>query len=397
MKKPHIFPLIACIAVLSTGLNAQPVVDQKPEPVSTPLPILGTGLIEADGEVLVEVTINSFGYVTQATAKSTTNPDLVKPCLEAIRQWKYLPAKKDGKAVALTFLQPLRFGDFTISAEPHPATKPRVLHQEAPELPANLKPITGQVTLLLRLGTEGQILAASVHKSTHVELNDFALGAVRKWRFAPAMKEDKPMETSVYVPFQFFGTPPSEEEKPVETVDNADLVPERQAAPELPQSLQKADGEVEILLVVDKQGFVTQAEIKKTSSKELAELAKAAALEWKFRPVTKNGAAVSVRALQPFIFGKGVMAVEALDKVPRVTHSEAPSLPDGLKEASGSVTVLFELSAEGKVLKVEAKDASLPELKEPVLEAARHWKFTPATKKGAPVPSKVVVPIRVNL
>lgn len=398
MNKPHIVPLFVCIAALSTGLSAQGTLVEKPDPVSTLLPNLSRELVEAQGEVLLEVTINAYGYVTQAYVKSTTNPELNDPCVAAVSRWKYSPAKKDGKPIPLTFLQPLRFGEFTISAESHPATKPRVLHQEAPERPENLKQITGEVVLLIKLGTEGQILSTAVQKSTHEELNDFALQAVRKWRFAPAIKEDKPVESSVYVPFHFYGEAPAAGLlDSLSLVDNAELIPIRQAAPDLPPSIRKPDGEVEIQFVVDKGGFVTNAEVKKASNKELGEIARAAVLEWKFQPVIKNGVPASVRVLQPFIFGKGVIAVESLDKLPRVTRSEDPILSEGLKEAKGYVIALFELDQEGKVIKVQAKESSLPELEAPVLAAARNWKFTPAVKKGTPIKSKVIVPIHVNL
>jgi TonB family protein len=59
----------------------------------------------------------------------------------------------------------------------------------------------------------------------------------------------------------------------------------------------------------------------------------------------------------------------------------------------GRVELAFVLDRYGGVAFVAVQSASDDRLKEPSLEAARSWRFSPARKDGHPVSVRVVVPV----
>lgn len=61
------------------------------------------------GTVYVAVIIGTDGTVADAKVTSSTDPEFNAPALNAVRQWRYKPAKKDGTPVAIAITVPLLF------------------------------------------------------------------------------------------------------------------------------------------------------------------------------------------------------------------------------------------------------------------------------------------------
>jgi TonB family protein len=179
--------------------------------------------------------------------------------------------------------------------------------------------------------------------------------------------------------------------KPV-MVDNSELKPLRQASPSVPESMAELSGEVEIEFLIDHKGYVAEAKVLTATAPALGELARLAALKWKFTPIVRNGVAVPVKAVQPFRFGQGTVAIAKIDRLPEVRNSVAPELPASLEGASGFANILFEVDAQGHVTAVEAKESSHEDFKTAALAAAKQWTFKPALRAGVPVAARVVIP-----
>jgi protein TonB len=87
-----------------------------------------------------------------------------------------------------------------------PDTPPRVAVNPAPVYPPELLAarVEGRVVLRVRVGADGRVLAASIHRSSgHDAFDQAALGAVRRWRFNPARRAGLAIETEVAVPVRF--------------------------------------------------------------------------------------------------------------------------------------------------------------------------------------------------
>jgi TonB family protein len=64
---------------------------------------------EARAEVTVTFTVNTRGMVTKADVIDTNNPEFNAATLDAIRQWVFAPAIKDGRAVETKLRQTFTF------------------------------------------------------------------------------------------------------------------------------------------------------------------------------------------------------------------------------------------------------------------------------------------------
>jgi protein TonB len=64
----------------------------------------GTG-----GVVTVKCTIDEKGNVTDPVVEKASNDAFIAPALEALRKWKFKPAKKGGTPVALKVSIPIQF------------------------------------------------------------------------------------------------------------------------------------------------------------------------------------------------------------------------------------------------------------------------------------------------
>lgn len=387
------------IALLLTGLVG-PVIgaglgSAQPAPWRTKLPSVPADASTAYAEIYVET--NAYGFVTRAEIKTATSPAFGQACLEAIRHWRYYPARENGFPVPAKFIQPIQIKDGLIdTSAPSPTSRhASAIRRVAPKLPDDLADITGEALVSVHLDPEGNILSLEVESSTHEELNAPCAAAVRQWVFRPAMADGRNVPAVVHIPFSFRG-PKARAPTPEPDLTEADRPPRaiRQPSPATPPELAKLAGEAEISFVIDEHGFVLQPEVRSTDRPELAALAKAAVLNWKYEPAIKEGKSIAVRAIQPFRFNNGMVVTESsktIDRLPSVQRSNQPDLPESLRDIRGYVNVLFSIDSSGTVTAVEATDASLAEFTEPTLAAARKWRFRPAMKAGEPTASKASI------
>jgi protein TonB len=107
------FALAASASALTvseiTDVSAK--VDEAPAPVRTVAPDYPASLRAAkvNGVVSVVLVVDESGDVLAAEAAKSTHDDFTDPALNAIRRWKFKPAKLEGKAVKVKVTIPVRF------------------------------------------------------------------------------------------------------------------------------------------------------------------------------------------------------------------------------------------------------------------------------------------------
>ena len=387
MKITQIVPLLIVLGPLAL-LPAR--AGQIPSPIDTVVPVVSRELANSPGEVELQLSLNSSGYVTDAVVKHSTNPKLEGPCLAAIRQWRYTAPSSSSSS----FVQPFRFGGETIDTTAIAATRPEPRRKVAPQLTEELTHLTGDVMIALAISPDGEPFNASIVKSTHVELNAACLEAAKQWTFSPATSQGRSIRSNVYLPFHFEGTPgaTSSTIAKAELVDNESLVPVRQTNPVIPDNLATIDGDASLAITVDSHGFVVAAVVQSATNVELAELARSAVLHWKFRPIVKNGVAISVKAIQPMRFGNGAVSIAKVDHLPSVRSSVTPTLPEELRGVSGFARAVFDVDATGRVIEVTIVDGSHDAFNDAVLEVAKDWTFKPALRNGVATEARVTIP-----
>ena len=110
MKNLLLFMLFAAVVTGSTPAMANETVE-APVPVRMVPPKYpvemrkeGTG-----GIVTVKCTIDEKGNVTEPTVEKTTHDAFVQPALDALKKWKFKPAKRDGTVIAMKVSIPIQF------------------------------------------------------------------------------------------------------------------------------------------------------------------------------------------------------------------------------------------------------------------------------------------------
>ena len=87
--------------------------------------------------------------------------------------------------------------------------QPKIKSSSMPILPKSLAlpDFKGMVSVDLILDESGQVIHASVNKSTHAELDEPSVEAAKTWVFEPAKIGGKAVKSKLRVPFKFVYTP----------------------------------------------------------------------------------------------------------------------------------------------------------------------------------------------
>jgi len=84
-------------------------VDQLPEPKKQVAPDIPSKLKGVRALVRVGFLVDVKGEVVAPRISKSSNADFDEICLEAIKDWRFKPAKKDGEPVAIRLAVPFRF------------------------------------------------------------------------------------------------------------------------------------------------------------------------------------------------------------------------------------------------------------------------------------------------
>jgi protein TonB len=97
--------LVSLIPAVARAVTEPPVPVRMVPPVF-PYDLRRSGV---NGIVWVSCTIDETGSVQDMTIKKTTNDEFSQPAMDALKKWKFKPAKKDGNAVAIHVNIPIKF------------------------------------------------------------------------------------------------------------------------------------------------------------------------------------------------------------------------------------------------------------------------------------------------
>jgi protein TonB len=210
--------------------------DQAPEPtkqVNPKYPDLATKA-GIEGTVWTQVWIDESGNVTKATVTKSDAEILNQPAIDAVMQWKFKPALKGGKPIAVEVTIPFRF-KITTSTEVSDYTKPwaylqvgvrpnspyRIIRQhpyltgQAPSPTTNWYPesaikdgFEGIVMLDVTVSATGKVERVVVSGVAREDLDSAAVRLAKTLLFAPAQMGGKPEKAVIRVPVGFHLPPP---------------------------------------------------------------------------------------------------------------------------------------------------------------------------------------------
>jgi protein TonB len=101
--------LAAALSVSASSSAFAATTDAKP--IATVAPAYAPSLRAADveGEVVLAFTISEKGDVSNVQVVRSTDQKLDYAAIDAVRQWKFTPATKDGVPVSVRAVQPVAF------------------------------------------------------------------------------------------------------------------------------------------------------------------------------------------------------------------------------------------------------------------------------------------------
>jgi len=116
----HLLPVLLCSFALAASAPAltvaeitdvSPKVDEAPTPLRTFAPDYPAALRAAkvNGVVSIVLVVDESGEVLAAEVGKTTHEEFKEPALDAVRRWKFKPAKLDGRPVKVKVTIPVRF------------------------------------------------------------------------------------------------------------------------------------------------------------------------------------------------------------------------------------------------------------------------------------------------
>ncbi len=184
-----------------------------------------------DARVTFAVDVDAEGKLTDWIVLEASHNELIAPCVEAIRHWRYVPARYDGARVPArtqftldisqtgavisqtaveafnTFIgrigaRPL---DYRISRADEIDRPLAVLSQVSPDYArdAERQGVGGRVRVYFFVDEEGNVRLPAVPAETHPYLSGIAVRAMREWKFTRPTRAGRPVAVAAMQEFNF--------------------------------------------------------------------------------------------------------------------------------------------------------------------------------------------------
>jgi TonB family protein len=169
-----------------------------------------------EGSVIVEVRVGLDGRARDLRVVAGLGFGLDENALLAVRDWRFSPAKRDGKEVEAVTRVDVEFNvrnaelnevianDMATRVGPG-VVPPGVIHRVEPQYPQAPTSRTRSGTVLLDavIQENGVPKVVRVLQSLGWELDESAITALEQWRFSPAMKNGMPIKVRMNVEMTF--------------------------------------------------------------------------------------------------------------------------------------------------------------------------------------------------
>lgn len=414
LKKPDAMPRVLAVH-LAVDVSRKTKPDQPARPPEV---------------VWATVKLNAAG---QPTAVQDAPADLGGVFENSLQKWRFAPARRNGLAVAAE----LRVPFIVVSSELNMTGEvmlPRAISRPPPIYPMAMRKsrLRGEVLVDFVVDREGRVTHAKIVRSMNPAFDEPALEAVQRWKFEPGRKGGVPVNTHMQVPIGFqleglweggeTGMSVNHEGK------QSDLPPEyrygvppklrARVAPIYPYALFRdgVKGEATVGLVINEQGKVIYAKVKKATHPEFGGATLAMVEAWEFEPALKDGrptrcvfsfqqkfsrydpdvapdrevAMAQLEQQHP----DRIVGAGKLDAALKPATTRSPVFPVSLAESTekGQALVEILIDKEGRVCLPRVVSASEPAFGWSAVQAVSFWRFEPPTMKGHAVVTRIRIP-----
>ncbi len=266
-----------------------------------------------DTKIVLSFDVSETGVPVNLSVADPGSSALEPAVIEAIKQWRFAPARKDAFAIPVhaTFTFAANHGSGAPASPARPErrivagiTQPRLLSSVEPiySQEAEKANLHGIVVIEATIGTSGVASDFKITQSLGLGLDEAALRAVKQWRYSPALKDGVPVDFVVHIRVSFrlpgdhagwylsraaFDAP-EDVQRPV--LSHADY----------PHETPKERAHVS-LSDINEHGEPKNLNVDKSVDSKTEQDIIAAVKKWRFKPAMKSGAAVPVRATFEFV------------------------------------------------------------------------------------------------
>jgi TonB family protein len=219
MKAPNYGKLPTLLVTLALALSAPAQTGSKYQSVTlvTAGDIAYPPQARTSGMVTLDVTVDSSGAV-QSVRATRDVPPLTKAARDAVHQWKFHNATRNGQAVpgvirVNVVFNPFNPSDVSIPNKPLPPPESASANATGAFQPPDVKSAdyavyppntvaSGAVILDLQISPDGALQSTKLLRGTE-PLSSASLKALNDWQFTPATYEAKPVASHEIVAFVF--------------------------------------------------------------------------------------------------------------------------------------------------------------------------------------------------
>lgn len=167
--------------------------------------------VDAQGTVLVTAILNTDGIPTGTDVLMPLARSFDLAAIKATNQLRFDPATAGGKPVPIRIFVEFQFLGADSAAQPtivlrgNPIVPPVALNSIWVAYPrrARKRRIRGTVVISFNITKEGMPAELRLMRSVAAELDDSAMRAVRRLRFKPATRDDRPVPSHVTIDITF--------------------------------------------------------------------------------------------------------------------------------------------------------------------------------------------------
>ncbi len=377
--------------------------------------------------VRMKLALDATGAITAATPIGKATGNLLKAVEEALKEWKFAPARQGGSPVATEIVVPvLCHGMRRDISNSVPA---RTLETVRPEYPIAMRRfgLGGKVVIDFDVGVDGRVSKPVIFESDNPAFDEPALTALRQWRYQPATRDGKPVSTRVRQAIAFNSDSPAAF-RINEKADQSKLPPEMRydtpmkirgvLLPVYPHALRRdaVRGKARATMLIDPRGVVTAVKVGEADRPEFGHALAVALQGFKFDPAYRDGKPVPgmigfEQTFSPFELpdeeGDTLLGVEkkSPDKIVPLASLDAPLKIVSRREApfpllapagmeAGEAVIECLIDKTGRVRLPRIKSASDDAFGYAAVQAASGWWFEPPLVNGKPVVVREEIPFR---
>jgi TonB family protein len=204
---------VSGVASPTNSTVAAPTVDQYTTP---PLYSDEARSLRIEGKVILDVLVGVDGKTKELHVVRGLGFGLDQNALVAVRDWHFVPGKRNGSPVEAPLRVDVEFSLKTSELNESIAndmatrigpgvTPPQVVYRSDPVYPANVQRIgtEGAVVLDAIIPEGGKPRVIRVIRSLDWQFDESAINALKQWRFSPATKDGSPVKVRMNVAVEF--------------------------------------------------------------------------------------------------------------------------------------------------------------------------------------------------